>query len=105
MRLGWNLKLSSIDRRSVLVLSLIGAAMGLPPARDIVSEDGQRAFGRGGLTPARPGIKAGDGIRHTYSSIAEAVGEQNIFYIGYDPDALRDYDAFVARWKQTFNVS
>ena len=71
----------------------------------IVSEDGQRAFGRGGLTPARPGIKPGDGIRHTYTSIAEAVGEQNIFYIGYDQDALRDYDAFVARWKQTFNVA
>ena len=45
-----------------------------------------------GLTPARPGIKPGEGIRHTYSSIAEAVGEQNIFYIGYDQDALRDYD-------------
>jgi iron(III) transport system substrate-binding protein len=71
----------------------------------IISEEGQRAFGRGGLTPARPGIKPGDGIRHTYSSIAEAVGEANIFYIGYDQDALRDYDAFVARWKQTFNVS
>lgn len=70
----------------------------------IVSEDGQRAFGRGGLTPARPGIKPGDGIRHTYSSIAEAVGEPNIVYVGYDPDALRDYDAFVARWKQTFNI-
>jgi hypothetical protein len=28
----------------------------------IISEDGQRAFGRGGLTPARPGIKPGDGI-------------------------------------------
>ena len=41
----------------------------------IISEEGQRAFGRGGLTPARPGIKPGDGIRHTYSSIAEAVGE------------------------------
>ena len=70
----------------------------------VVSEDGQRAFGRGGLTPARPGIKAGDGIRHTYSSIAEVVGETNMFYIGYDEDALKDYDTFLARWKQTFNV-
>jgi iron(III) transport system substrate-binding protein len=70
----------------------------------IISEEGQRAFGRGGLTPARPGVKPGEGIRHTYSSIAETVGEQNMIYIGYDPDALRDYDAFLARWKQTFNI-
>ncbi|MGL4285868.1 MAG: ABC transporter substrate-binding protein [Phreatobacter sp.] len=70
----------------------------------IISDEGQRAFGRGGLTPARPGIKPGDGIRHTYSSIAEIVGEQNMIYIGYDADALRDYDAFLARWKQTFNI-
>lgn len=71
----------------------------------IASEDGQRAFGRGGLTPARPGIKPGDGIRQTYSSIAELVGEQNMIYIGYDEDALRDYDTFLARWKQTFKIS
>lgn len=71
----------------------------------IISEEGQRAFGRGGLTPARPGIKPGDGIRHTYTSIAETVGEQNMIYIGYDPDAVRDYDTFLARWKQTFNVA
>jgi len=70
----------------------------------IISEEGQRAFGRGGLTPARPGIKPGDGIRHTYSSIAEIVGEQNMIYVGYDADALKDYDAFLARWKQTFNI-
>lgn len=70
----------------------------------IISEDGQRAFGRGGLTPARPGIKPGDGIRHTYSSIAEAVGEQNMIYVGYDADSVRDYDTFLERWKQTFNI-
>ncbi|WP_249159573.1 ABC transporter substrate-binding protein [Bradyrhizobium tropiciagri] len=71
----------------------------------IISEQGQRAFGRGGLTPARPGVQPGDGIRHTYSSIVQAVGEQNICYIGYDRDAVRDYDSFVARWKKTFNVA
>ncbi|WP_375457943.1 ABC transporter substrate-binding protein [uncultured Enterovirga sp.] len=70
----------------------------------VISEDGQRAFGRGGLTPARPGIQPGEGIRHTYSSIASLVGEQNMIYIGYDEDALRDYDAFLVRWKQTFNI-
>jgi iron(III) transport system substrate-binding protein len=70
----------------------------------VISEEGQKAFGRGGLTPARPGIKPGDGIRHTYSSIAEAVGEQNLFYISYDEQALKDYDTFLARWKQVFKV-
>lgn len=71
----------------------------------IISDEGQRGFGRGGLTPARPGIKAGDGIRHTYSSIVEAVEEKNIIYIGYDPDALKDYETFLARWKQTFGIA
>jgi iron(III) transport system substrate-binding protein len=71
----------------------------------IISDAGQRAFGRGGLTPARPGIQPGDGIRHTYSSIVQAVGEPNICYIGYDRDAVKDYDSFLARWKKTFNVA
>ena len=63
----------------------------------ITSEDGQRAFGRGGLTPARPGIQPGDGIRYTYSSIAEAVGEQDRVGIGFDPEALGEYETFLAR--------
>ena len=70
----------------------------------VLSEEGQRAFGRGGLTPARPGIQPGEGIRHTYSSIVEAVGEKNIVFVGYDRDSVRDYDAFVTRWKQTFDI-
>jgi iron(III) transport system substrate-binding protein len=70
----------------------------------ISSEQGQRAFGRGGLTPARPGIQPGEGIRHTYSSIAEIVGEANIIYVGYDVDAVKDYDTYLARWKQVFKL-
>lgn len=71
----------------------------------IISEDGQRAFGRGGLTPARPGIEPGEGIRQTYSSIVKTVGEENMIYVGYDEAALRDYDGFLARWKQVFRIS
>jgi iron(III) transport system substrate-binding protein len=71
----------------------------------IVSVDGQHAFGRGGLTPARPDVKAGDGIRHTYASVAEAVGgEDKIALINYEPGIVKDYDAFLARWKQTFGI-
>ena len=50
----------------------------------ILSEEGQKAFGRGGLAPARPGIQPGNGIRATYSSVVEAVGEKNVILLGYD---------------------
>jgi iron(III) transport system substrate-binding protein len=72
----------------------------------VLSEEGQRAFGRGGLTPARPGVLPGEGIRHTYSSIAQAVGgEKNICYIDYDRNAVRDYNSFVARWTKAYNIA
>ncbi len=72
----------------------------------IASVEGQQAFGRGGLTPARPDVKPGDNIRHTFSSITEAVGgEQNIAFIDYNPATLTDYQPFIDRWKQTFGVS
>jgi len=70
----------------------------------IQSAEGQRAFGRGGLTPARPDVKPGDGVRYTYSSIAETVGERNIILVGYDTESVKNYDSILGRWKQTFNV-
>jgi iron(III) transport system substrate-binding protein len=71
----------------------------------VISADGQRAFGRGGMTPARPDVTAGDGVRHTYSSIVQAVGgEANIILGNYDPALLTGYEAFTERWKRTFNI-
>lgn len=71
----------------------------------IVSAEGQRAFGRGGLTPARPDVTPGEGIRHTYSSIVEAIGDEaNISLVNYDPAFERDYDSFLARWKQIYGI-
>jgi iron(III) transport system substrate-binding protein len=71
----------------------------------IASEEGQLAFGRGGLTPAHPGVKPGEGVRHTYSSIAEAVGgEANMSIVRYDPKLVEEYDGFLERWKQAYNV-
>ncbi|WP_431281114.1 ABC transporter substrate-binding protein [Humitalea sp. 24SJ18S-53] len=72
----------------------------------IASAEGQAAFGRGGLTPARPGVMPGEGIRHTYSSIVQAVGgEQNIAFIDYNKAMLDDYQAFIDRWKSAYGVS
>ncbi|GGG26446.1 ABC transporter substrate-binding protein [Caldovatus sediminis] len=71
----------------------------------IASAEGQRAFGLGGLTPARPDVKPGEGIRHTYSSIVETIGgDANISLVDYDRAFARDYDSFMARWKQTFGI-
>ncbi|MFC7739072.1 ABC transporter substrate-binding protein [Roseomonas sp. GCM10028921] len=72
----------------------------------IASSEGQRAFGRGGLTPARPDVQPGEGIRHTFSSITEAIGgEQNMCFIDYDPKMIDDYQAFSDRWKNVYGVS
>jgi iron(III) transport system substrate-binding protein len=71
----------------------------------IASEEGQLAFGRGGLTPARPGVKPGDGVRHTFSSIADAIGgESNMTILRYDPKQIDEYDGFLDRWKQAYNI-
>ena len=71
----------------------------------IVSAEGQRAFGRGGLTPARPDVKPGEGIRHTYSSVLEAIGGgDNMALVDYDPAFETNYDSFLERWKRTYGV-
>jgi iron(III) transport system substrate-binding protein len=71
----------------------------------VASAEGQAAFGRGGLTPARPDVAAGSGIRHTYSSIVEAIGgEKNIALIGYDKAMLEGYEPFMARWKRSYGL-
>ena len=66
----------------------------------ILSEEGQIGFGKGGLTPARPGVQPGDGVRATYSSVVEAVGEANIIMLGYDQQMMDDYAAFEARLRK-----
>ena len=69
----------------------------------LLSADGQRAFGQGGLTPARPDVTPGDGVRHTLSSITEAVGgEENIILIGYDDELVDGYEAFQKKLAETF---
>jgi iron(III) transport system substrate-binding protein len=68
----------------------------------ILSAEGQQAFGRGGLTPARPGVQPGNGVRATYTSVVEAVGEKNIILLGYDPALMTEYDAFQAKLREAY---
>lgn len=69
-----------------------------------LSAEGQTGFGVGGVTPARPDVKPSDTIRHTYSSIAQAVGEKNVILLGYDEKLMSDRDAFLARFKKTYSI-
>jgi iron(III) transport system substrate-binding protein len=66
-----------------------------------LSAEGQQAFGLGGVTPARPDVLPSATVRHTYSSISQAVGEKNVVLIGYDEKQVTEHDAFVARFKKT----
>ncbi|NCW84730.1 MAG: extracellular solute-binding protein [Oxalobacteraceae bacterium] len=71
----------------------------------IVSAEGQRAFGRGGLTPARPDVQPDNEIRHTYSSVRTAVGgDSTMALVDYDRAFQDNYEQFMGRWKQTFGV-
>lgn len=71
----------------------------------VLSEEGQIALGRGGITPARPGLQPTEGIKFTYSSIVDAVGgEQNIVLVRIDPELLPKRAAFVERWKKNFGI-
>lgn len=67
-----------------------------------LSADGQKALGQGGLTPARPGVQPGDGVRATYSSVVEAVGEKNIILLGYEPQMMKDYDAMQVKLHELY---
>lgn len=67
----------------------------------IVSHEGQAGFGKGGLTPYRPGVKQEEVANYTLESIATAVGgEKNLMVVGFDPGIRKDAEAFPARWKQ-----
>lgn len=107
--LGWNF----IEDGQPVVLRGIGIPKGARNSNAaklmldyVVSADGQRAFGRGGLTPARPDVTPGDGIRHTFGSIVQAIGgERNMSFIDYDPRLIDAYQPFLNRWKGVYGVS
>ncbi|WP_231699429.1 ABC transporter substrate-binding protein [Limnochorda pilosa] len=64
----------------------------------ILSKEGQEAFGRGGLTPYRADVDAGE--FNTYRSILERIGgESKAIIVGYDEESLRQLDDFQARWE------
>lgn len=57
----------------------------------LISVDGQKALGQGGVTPYRSEVKKADVANYTYGDIAEAVGgEDNLVLIGYDKPYLAD---------------
>ena len=66
----------------------------------ILSHAGQAAFGRGGLTPYRPGVTKDEVAFHTLDSLKETVGEDKISFIDHDPAMLEKVPALVERWKQ-----
>jgi iron(III) transport system substrate-binding protein len=69
----------------------------------LLSVDGQRALGKGGITPARPDLSADKDVPYTYRSISEAVGgEKNIILVEWAKSNDWNHDAFVARWRSMF---
>jgi iron(III) transport system substrate-binding protein len=71
----------------------------------LLSEEGQRLIGAGGLTPIRPGLKLeGEGM-HTYTSIAEAIGgADKIARVDFDSVSGPNQDRFLERYKKLFSL-
>lgn len=72
----------------------------------LLSMEGQRLLGIGGLTPIRPGLKPdGDGLVHTYSSIVEAAGgADHVARVDMDPASTWDQERFVERYRKLFSL-
>ncbi|MCY1552236.1 hypothetical protein D9M68_886180 [compost metagenome] len=71
----------------------------------LLSVEGQRLLGVGGLTPIRPGLKPEGGALHTYSSIVEAVGgADKIARVDIDPAKPWDDESFLERYKKLFSL-
>lgn len=67
----------------------------------ILSKEGQIAFAKGGLTPVRSDIKAGEIPYGTIAQVAEAVGgTDKLRFMPYDEGSVASITDFVQRWKQ-----
>lgn len=70
----------------------------------ILSNAGQTAFGKGGLTPYREDVDEAAVLGFTYQSVVEAIGgEENVILIDYDTDMLEGGDDFRERWRATLD--
>lgn len=70
-----------------------------------MSRKGQIALGMSQRTPLRSDVTSEDiGGFFTMPKITEQVGEENLAIVPYDDELLEDYDAFIARWKQSFGL-
>lgn len=63
----------------------------------ILSHEGQVNVGRGGFTPYRDDVTTSE-TPHTYTSITEEVGADNIVLIGYDQGTEEEQEAFNEEW-------
>ncbi|WP_338898193.1 extracellular solute-binding protein [Streptomyces sp. TG1A-60] len=61
-----------------------------------LSEEGQRAIAEGGLASYREGVE-GEGL-HTYQEVVDAVGEDNIIHVKYEPVTKEDAAAWLERF-------
>lgn len=96
------------DGQPLLVRPIAVAKAGRSPASakllldHILSRDGQIAFAKGGLTPVRSDIKAGEIPYNTIGQVAEAVGGwDKMKFMSYDAAAVESLASFIERWKKT----
>ncbi|WP_299428017.1 ABC transporter substrate-binding protein [uncultured Shimia sp.] len=71
----------------------------------VLSEEGQYAVADGKLTAYRPGVKPESETSYSLDEVIEAIGgEENMIFIDYDDDMVKNFEAFNDRWGQAFNM-
>lgn len=63
----------------------------------VLSQEGQQAVAKGGLTSYRAGVAAGEG-EHTYQDLVKQVGQQNVIVAKYEEVPDPEVRSFVAKW-------
>jgi iron(III) transport system substrate-binding protein len=71
----------------------------------LVSKPGQKAMGATGVTSYRSDVQKNEVLDYTYQSIVDEAGAANVALEQDDQAYAKDRDAFVARWRETFNQS
>jgi iron(III) transport system substrate-binding protein len=68
----------------------------------ILSRPGQIAFAKAGFTPYREDIGPDDVPFYTLPMIRDMVGEENLFVMSYEPEALDGTEELIERWTKIF---
>lgn len=71
----------------------------------VLSEAGQESVADGKLTPYRPGVEPEAEGAYSLDKVTKVIGgEDKLIIVDYDPDMVKNFDAFTRRWGEAFKM-